>query len=189
MQYAIELFFDEAMEKRLFRYAERIAEETLSTKYLEWKTRPHITLACFNDVDEKVCAQRLQRFAQKQQKLPAYIGSLGMFPDTKTIFAAPIMTSAMYQLQREIHDCLSDFDTSGWEWYLPDRWVPHCGLALMNEDPEGAYYKACDLVVRSFEKVNGTFDSIGLVKISFPVEEIYVTELKGELSCRKHLLY
>lgn len=44
MQYAIELFFDEEMEKKLFRYAKRIAEEKLSTKYLEWKTRPHITL-------------------------------------------------------------------------------------------------------------------------------------------------
>lgn len=29
-------------------------------------------------------------------------------------------------------------------------------------------------------KVNGVFSSIGLVKISFPVEEIYVAELKGE---------
>ena len=64
MQYAIELFFDEEMEKKLFRYAERIAEEKLSTKYLEWKTRPHITLACFNDVDEKVCVERLKLFAQ-----------------------------------------------------------------------------------------------------------------------------
>lgn len=45
MQYAIELFFDEEMEKKLFRYAKRIAEEKLSTKYLEWKTRPHITSA------------------------------------------------------------------------------------------------------------------------------------------------
>lgn len=81
MQYAIELFFDEEMEKKLFRYAKRIAEEKLSTKYLEWKTRPHITLACFNDVDEKVCVERLKLFAQKQQTLPAYIGSLGMFTD------------------------------------------------------------------------------------------------------------
>lgn len=47
MQYAIELFFDEETEKRIFRYAERIAEEKLSTKYLEWKTRPHITLLSY----------------------------------------------------------------------------------------------------------------------------------------------
>ena len=37
------------------------------------------------------------------------------------------------------------------------------------------------LVLREFEKVNGMFAKIGLVKISFPVEEIFVTELKGEI--------
>ena len=64
MQYAIELFFDEETEKKLFRYAERVAEQKLSTKYLEWKTRPHITLACFHDVDEALCVERLRHFAQ-----------------------------------------------------------------------------------------------------------------------------
>ena len=180
MQYAIELFFDEETEKKLFRYAKRIAEEKLSIKYLEWKTRPHITLACFNDVDEEACIERIRLFAEKQPILPAYIGSVGMFTDTKTIFASPIMTSTMYRMQREIHECLCDFDTRGWEWYLPDRWVPHCGIALMKEDAEEAFYRACDFVLREFEKVNGTFTALGLVRISFPVKEIYVAKLKGE---------
>lgn len=179
MQYAIELFFDQEMEAKLFTYARRIAKENLSTKYLEWGTRPHITLACFNDVDEEVCIKRLRLFAQSQKALPAYIGSVGMFTDTRTIFASPIMTSTMYQLQRDVHACMRGFDTRGWEWYLPDRWVPHCGLALMKEDDDEAYFKACDLVLREFEKINGLFDSIGLVKISFPVQEIFVAELNG----------
>lgn len=63
---------------------------------------------------------------------------------------------------------------------MPDRWVPHCGIALMKEDDEEAYYKACDLVLREFEKINGKFAAIGLVKVSFPVEEIFIAELKGE---------
>jgi len=180
MQYAIELFFDKTMEKELFHYVHNIAEEKLSTKYLMWKTRPHITLACFNDVDEKKCAEKLALFAQNQKKLPAYIGSVGMFTDTKTIFASPIMTEEMYGIQRKVHEVMHEFDTSGWEWYLPNRWVPHCGLALMHEDSEEAYYKACDLVLRNFKKTNGLFTEIGLVKVSFPVEEIFVTALKGE---------
>lgn len=180
MQYAIELFFDSKTEKKLFRYAKKIARKKLSTKYLEWKTRPHITLACFNDVDEKECVERLKLFAKTQNALPAYIGSLGMFTDTKTIFASPVMTNSMYQIQRDIHDCMRDFDTRGWEWYLPDRWVPHCGIALMKDDAEENFYKACDLVLREFDKINGKFVSVGLVKISFPVEEIYVAKLKEE---------
>ena len=53
MQYAIELFFDKETEASLFGLAKKVADANLSTKYLEWKTRPHVTLACFNDVDEE----------------------------------------------------------------------------------------------------------------------------------------
>lgn len=179
MSYAIELFFDKEMEQKLFDYPKKIAEKKLSTKYLEWRTRPHITLAGFHDVDVSACIEKLKSFADCHSMLPAHIGSVGMFTDTKTIFASPIMTGAMYQLQRELHTCMQGFDTNGWEWYLPDRWVPHCGLALMGEDHDEAYYRACDLILREFKKISGKFSSIGLVKISFPVEEIYIAELGG----------
>lgn len=45
MQYAIELYFDKETEKKLLGLAQRVADENLSTKFLEWKTRPHLTLA------------------------------------------------------------------------------------------------------------------------------------------------
>ncbi|MDD5937377.1 MAG: 2'-5' RNA ligase family protein [Clostridiales bacterium] len=178
MQYAIELYFDEETEKKLFHLSKRVADEKLSTKFLEWKTRPHLTLACFNDVDEVGCIQQLKSFALTHKKIPAYLGSVGMFNDTRTIFASPVMNADMYQLQRELHECLKDFDTTGWEWYCPDRWVPHCTLALMMEDAEDNFYRASDLILHEFSKMSGEFVSIGLVKITFPVKEIYTIELE-----------
>lgn len=109
--------------------------------------------------------------------MPAYIGSLGMFPDTKTIFASPIMTRSMYQMQAELHALLSEHDTKGWEWYCPDRWVPHCTLALTREDEENVFYRTSDLLLREFRKIGGEFVAIGLVKITRPVEEIYTVKL------------
>jgi 2'-5' RNA ligase len=177
MQYAIELFFDKETEYKLFNLAKRIADEKISTKYLEWKTRPHLTLACFNDVDETLCVEKLKLFAQNHKVMPAHIGSIGMFNDTKAIFVSPIMNSSMYQLQRELHEYLKDFDTKGWEWYCPNRWVPHCGIALTGEDESEAFFKASELVLREFTKMSGEFVTIGLVKVSFPVEEIFTVEL------------
>ena len=109
--------------------------------------------------------------------MPAYIASVGMFTDTRTIFASPMMNESMYQFQRELHECLQEFDTKGWEWYLPQRWAPHCTLALTKEDAEDVFYKASDLILHEFEKMSGKFVSIGLVKITFPVEEIFTVEL------------
>lgn len=177
MQYAIELYYDKETEKKLFDLVKKIADANLSTKFLEWKTRPHLTLACFNDVDEKKCIKQLETFAKTHKVMPAYIGSVGMFNDTKTIFVSPIMNRSMYQFQNDLHECLKDFDTTGWEWYCPNRWVPHCTVALMKEDEENAFYKASDLILHEFQKMAGKFVAIGLVKITFPVEEIYTVEL------------
>ena len=181
MQYAIELYYDKETEKKLFDLARRIADEKISTKFLEWKTRPHLTLACFNDVDEVRCIQQLRDFSRSHKVMPAYIGSVGMFNDTKTIFVSPIMNSDMYQFQRELHECLKDFDTNGWEWYTPNRWVPHCTIALTSEDESEAFFKASDLLLRNFEKMCGEFAAIGLVKITFPVEEIFAIKLSQEI--------
>ncbi len=180
MQYAIELYFDQETEQKLYALAKQVADQNLSTKFLEWKTRPHLTLACFNDVDEEKCIGLLREFARNHKQMPAYIGSVGMFNDTRTIFASPIMNACMYQLQRELQECLKDFDSAGWEWYRPDRWTPHCTLALTKEDAEDVFYKASDLILHAFKKMSGRFVSVGLVKITFPVKEIFAIELEGE---------
>lgn len=177
MQYAIELYFDAETERRLMALSQKIADEGISTKFLEWKTRPHLTLACFSDVDEEDCANRLKNFAKTHGQLPAWLGSVGMFTDSKTIFASPIMNTGMYRFQRELHECMQCFDTKGWEWYLPERWVPHCTIALTKEDGEEAFLKASRLVLKEFQKTAGKFTAIGLVKISFPVQEIVCFEL------------
>ena len=83
----------------------------------------------------------------------------------------------MYQIQRELHECMKEFDTKGWEWYCPDRWVPHCTLALTKEDADAVFYEASDLILHNFRKLSGKFASIGLVKITFPVDEIYTVGL------------
>lgn len=177
MQYAIELYYDEKTEKQLFQLAQGIADRKISTKFLEWQTRPHLTLACFHDVDENECIRKLKVFAENHHAMPAYIGSVGMFNDTKTVFVSPVMTSSMYQFQRELHTALKGFDTKGLEWYCPDRWVPHCTIALTKDDDDEAFFKASNYILHEFKKISGKFESVGLVKITFPVEEIFTAEL------------
>ena len=96
MQYAIELYCDMETEEKLYALSKKVADAKLSTKFMAWKTRPHLTLACFNDVDEEKCIIRLKKFAKNYIQMPAYIASVGMLTDTKTIFASPVMNNAMY---------------------------------------------------------------------------------------------
>lgn len=177
MQYAVELYFDKATEQKLYKLALRVAEENLSTKFLEWKARPHLTLGCFNDIDEARGAELLKKFAEGHRVMPAYIGSVGMFNDTKTVFLSPVMNREMYKFQSDLYECMKEFDTTGWEWYCPDRWVPHCTIALTKEDEDDVFYKVSDLILHEFEKIQGEFAAVGLGKITFPVEEIFTADL------------
>ncbi len=180
MQYAIELYFDKELTEKILKLVQKLADNNLTTKFLQWKTRPHVTLACFNDIDENRCIELLKAFAENHNQLPAFLDSVGMFNDTKTIFLNPTMTKNMYQLQSELHTALSEFDTKGWEWYLPDGWVPHCTVALTSEDKEDVFYKASNLILREFKKIEGKYTALGLVKITFPVEELAVIPLGAE---------
>lgn len=54
MKYAIELYYDKETEQKLFNLAKRVADEKLSTKFLEWKTR-----ACLKN---KNCTKRMFYF-------------------------------------------------------------------------------------------------------------------------------
>lgn len=177
MKYAIEMYYDEATEKAILDLANKIADKGISTKYLEWKTRPHVTLACFSDVDEAKCRALLDEFAKNHSIKPENLDAVGMFSDTGTIFLAPTMNRELFDLQRDLHECMAAFDTTGWEWYRPDMWVPHCAVALTNEDPEAAFFEASDLVLHEFKKLYGQFVSVGLVKITFPVQELYTAAL------------
>ena len=168
MQYSIELYYDEETEKKLSALAQKVADEKLSTKFIDWNTRPHLTLACFNDVDEEKCIELLKEFANNHKVMPAYIGSVGMFNDTKTIFVSPIMNKNMYQFHDELHTALKKFDSASWEWYYPDRWIPHSTIALTQEDADEVFYKVSDLILHEFEKIDGEFTAIGLTKITFP---------------------
>ena len=172
MKYAIEMYFDKETEAKIMSLPQKVADAGLSTKFLEWKTRPHITMAVFNDIDEKKCIDLLKEFVKDVKAIPAFLDSVAMFNDTKVVFLNPTMTKSMYQLHDDLYEKLKEFDTQGWEWYMPDGWVPHCTIALNGEDDDEAFYKTSELILREFEKIEGRYESFGLVKITFPVEEI-----------------
>ena len=72
MKYAVELYFDKDTEEKIFKLAQGIANEGISKKYLEWRTRPHITIAIFNDIDIEKCDKILKEIAKDTRTFPAH---------------------------------------------------------------------------------------------------------------------
>ena len=55
MKYAIELYFDKETEQKHNQLSQKIADAKISTKFLEWKTRPHLTL----EIGRASCRERV----------------------------------------------------------------------------------------------------------------------------------
>jgi hypothetical protein len=60
---------------------------------------------------------------------------LGCFPETGTLFVAPVYSDALRALHRCVQDSLMNFAAEISPYYRPDRWQPHCTLAI-NADPQ-----------------------------------------------------
>ena len=95
-----------------------------------------------------------------------------MFTDTKVVYLSPNLNRGLFDLQRERYDQMDAFQSHWREMYKPDVWAPHCTVALTSEDGENAFCQASDLILHEFTKIGGCYVSVGLVKITFPVEEL-----------------
>ena len=62
---------------------------------------------------------------------------------------------------------------------MPENWAAHCTVALTAEDGEEAFYQANDLILREFTKTDGMYTSVGLVRITFPVEELAAFDFRS----------
>ena len=80
--YTIVLYFDPVTEHAVFSLAEQIAGCGISSKFLEYQMRPHITLACCSNVDETQCVQLLEgRETHKKAGMPWFSGDISEFKD------------------------------------------------------------------------------------------------------------
>jgi len=171
MRYAIELYFDKETEEKIMNLANGIAEKGISKRYLEWQTRPHITLGIFNDIDIEKCDKLLEEIAGQVKSFPAYLSSIGVFNNTKCVFLSPVITNELLELHNKIHNTFKFCDHKGSEYYLPGRWVPHCAVMLGDAGDDITLYEAVKYVIDNYEVLNGSFCEMSFVEVTMPVKE------------------
>ena len=178
MKYAVELYFDKDTEEKIFKLAQGIANAGISKKYLEWRTRPHITIAIFNDIDIEKCDKILKEIAKDTRTFPALLSSIGVFNNTRTVYLAPVVCDELINLHKRVHKAFDFCDYSGWEYYTTGQWVPHCAVMLGSEDEESALVEATRYVIENYRVFeNSRYEEIGFVEVAMPVKELEAHKL------------
>lgn len=129
MNFAIELFLDEAGDARIREIWERIAAAGLPSRLLELGNTPHVSLGVCAGLDPVDFARRLGEFAAREPAPHATLVSLGTFSNRQgVVFLGVIATRELIELHERFDALFRGVARDPWEYYRPGRWVPHCTL-------------------------------------------------------------
>ncbi|XP_054825259.1 uncharacterized protein LOC129322850 [Prosopis cineraria] len=169
--YAIELYFDPALENQVLKAWNVLARRQISTHLIEIESRPHITLFSSPCVDSAKLESVVKSFAAKREPLPISFSSIGCLPnDNNVLFLSPTPSIWLLQFQSQLFDAMKKEGFEIGEDYRPDSWIPYCAVA--QEVPKIRMAEAV-CVLRDLKlPVSGYAMDIGLVELS-PARELF----------------
>ncbi|XP_038984053.1 uncharacterized protein LOC120111322 [Phoenix dactylifera] len=179
--YAVELYFDPALENQVLKAWNVLARRQISTQLIEMAARPHLTLLSSPSLDPLKIHSALRSLASRLDPLPLSLSSVGAFPSSSSsdaaggggggvLFLAPTPSSALLHVNSQLCDAFKKEGVELPEEFRPDAWVPHCSVA---QDVPRSRMAEAFCILRDLKlPVSGYAMDIGLVEFS-PVREIF----------------
>jgi 2'-5' RNA ligase len=176
MTFAIQLFLDPVSDTAVRSVWEELANTGLS-HMRDSGNRPHISLALYRELDVSVCASLLTSFAQMHAPFSITFESLGIFHAEKTVvFLAPIISSHLLDVHREVHELLQGTGAYPTLYYLPGHWTPHCALAT--RVPPHLLSQVIDIGLGVSFPLTFSIEEIGVIEYP-PVKHLFAFRLTG----------
>ncbi|KAH7426833.1 hypothetical protein KP509_10G019100 [Ceratopteris richardii] len=176
--YAVELYFDPALENQVLKIWNVLARRQVSTQLIDNEERPHITVFSTPMLEPSKLHSLIKNFAAKQRPLSVTLATVGSFStDENVLFLAPTPTAALLTFHEQICDMFRREGLDIGQSYQPDSWFPHCAVALnVVKSRMGEAFS----MLREFKlPLTGHVYDIGLVEYH-PVREHYAFPLGGE---------
>lgn len=169
--YAVELYFDPALENQVLKAWNVLARRQISTQLIEIESRPHLTLFCSDFVDVAKLENALRIIGSKQEPLSLSFSSVGSLPnDNNVLFLGPTPSASLLQFHSQLCDAMKKEGIEIGEEYRPDKWIPHCLVA--QEVPKPRMAEAFTVLRDLKLPVSGYAMEISLVEYQ-PVRELF----------------
>ncbi|XAR71190.1 hypothetical protein NMG60_11028341 [Bertholletia excelsa] len=175
--YAIELYFDPALENQVLKAWNILARRQISTQLIEIESRPHITLFSSPSIDPSKLENIVKNLASKQEPLPISFSSIGSLPsDNNVLFLSPTPSISLLQFHFQLCEAIKKEGIEIGEDYRPDSWIPYCPVA--EEVPRTRMAEAFTVLRDMKLPISGYAMDIGIVESS-PVRELFSFMLGG----------
>ncbi|XP_044465456.1 uncharacterized protein LOC123195712 [Mangifera indica] len=169
--FAIELYFDPALENQVLKAWNVLARRQISTQLIEIESRPHITLFSSPSVEPTRLESIIKSFASKQEPLLLSLSTIGSFcNDNNVLFLAPTPSVSLLQFQSQLCEAIKKEGIDLGDEYRAENWIPYCSVA---QDVPKMRMAEAFCVLRELKlPVSGYAMDIGLVQYS-PVRELF----------------
>lgn len=165
MPYTVEICFDKKSDKKIRELWNIIARKNISNFMLVNNMTPHITLTVFNDIEHKLVNDKLKKFTKEIKPFKIVFSHIGSFPSNNgqgVVFLSPTVTIELLRFHKKFHKYFTDYQDGQEEYYLPDKWVPHCTLALnISQDKVN---KTMSKIMSNFKPIEAKVKTINFVK-------------------------
>lgn len=183
--YAVELYFDPALENQVLKAWNALARRQLSSRLIDTASRPHLPLLRLPAAalpDPLRLAPALRALASRIDPLPLALSSLASPPsslDAGVLFLSPTPSAALLGLHAQLCELLrKDAGLEVPDGFRPDNWVPRCAVAV--DVPRGRMAEAfCVLRELKLLPVSGYGMDIALVEVAPTVREVVSYPLGG----------
>ena len=176
MPYAIELYLDKESAEKVQNIRTKLKENGIT---VDEGAKPHVSLVIYEELNLQVFKPRLQEFAKQKNSLNITLASIGMFAtEYPVVFLAPTVTSNLLKLHKEFHDFFRESDNVAWDYYRPEKWVPHCTLAMNLSDDMVS--EAIEITRHFSLPIHGRLNRIGVLEFS-PNKHLFEYEMIREL--------
>ena len=175
MYFAVTLEFDQESQNKMQEMIDEVARVTGCDRMKQENVPPHVTVCCLEGENEAALLSEMEVIASTMRKSTVRFANIGVF-NPLVIYLGPIMTEFLQNTCRTVNERLLQYAEVGNKGnYLPNRWVPHAGIAL--KLTPAALKEAFAIVQERFCPFDATVERIVLVKAE-PYEELRGWKLK-----------
>jgi 2'-5' RNA ligase len=130
---AINIRSDHASADEIERLWDRVADFERAPSMRALGYRPHLTFAIYDDVDESIAREAMQRAALDQAQLRVVFSRIRWFEGPPLVlWAEPSPEAALTRMHTSINASIDPARCR--PHYRPEAWTPHCTLGMRIAD-------------------------------------------------------
>lgn len=180
MGYAVELYFDQESEKIIKEIWQVLYEKNVSNFMYESNSKPHITLAVYNDslTNLETFQNSVEDFVRELSQFELNLSHIGIFnTDEGVVFLGPKVSDQLLSIHERFHESMQPYKEFVWSFYQPDLWVPHCTMAI--DLDKASVLNSIEIIGDMFKSMIVNIEKAGVIKFK-PIEYLEEWNIKED---------